>query len=238
MQSPSLSIVIPAYNEAKRISSTLWSVIDFVESHKIQVEILIVDDGSIDDTSVIVQALEKDFPYVRLIQHPKNMGKGAAVRSGMRSSCGQLVLFTDADGSSPIEEVTKLLEKVTSGFDIAIGSRNAGFGETDLKTKWYRRIIGGVFNLLVRLIIIDNIRDTQCGFKLFTREACDALFQRQRLNGFAFDLELLKLARLQGFKVAEVSINWHHVDGSKINLATDSLKMFLDIFRIWKQYPK
>ncbi len=235
---PLLSIVVPAYNEAKRISPTLQSIIEFVEHQRIHAEVLVVDDGSTDNTHAIVREFECRCPFVRQIKFPSNMGKGAAVRSGMLKSCGQFVLFTDADGASPIGEVAKLLEKVTAGFDVAIGSRVSVSGSTHVEKIWYRHIFAKTFSFMVRLTIFPNIRDTQCGFKIFTREACDAIFQRQQLNGFAFDLEVLQLAKVLGFKIAEVPINWYDVEGSKVNLVTDTAKMLLDIIRIKRLYPE
>ena len=226
-----ISIVVPAYNEERRLPATLIDIIDFCEEEQMLYEIIVVDDGSTDLTHKVIEKFKRIRSEVRGIQLPKNYGKGHAVRTGALNADGVLILFTDADGATPIEELKRLLPEIINGADIAIGSRAIYNTETAVKTVWYRKAIGRVFNFLVNTFLIPNIADTQCGFKLFTRSAANFVFSRQKSDGFSFDLELLFLARKANLTVKEIGINWTNIPGSKVNLVVDSIKMFIDIFK-------
>ena len=228
--SPQLSIIIPDYNDEKRLAPTLVDTIDYCENRGINYEIIVVDDGSKDGTSGIVNKINKIRSQVKLIKLPKNYGKGHAVKTGMLNAHGQILLFADADGSTPITEFEKLEKAIADGAQIAIGSRAMPSIDTSVKTHLHRKIMGRIFNFFVNQFLLPNIADTQCGFKLFTAEAADFLFKMQRSNQFSFDLELLFIARRAGLKIQEIPVNWKNASGSKVNLITDSIKMFKDIF--------
>jgi dolichyl-phosphate beta-glucosyltransferase len=168
---------------------------------------------------------------VRLIQLPRNYGKGHAVRLGVLNSRGASILFADADGATPIQEFERLAAALHDGADIAIGSRALASSETKVATSLHRRLFGRVFNKCVNLILLPSIADTQCGFKIFTRKAALFLFRRQRADRFSFDVELLYMAHKANLNIKEVPINWKNVPGSKVNLILDSLSMFRDVFR-------
>lgn len=225
-----ISIVIPAYNEARRLPPTLVDMIDFFDSRKVSYEIIVVDDGSRDGTEDVVKKFQRIRPTVRLIRLPQNHGKGHAVRTGVLNATGQRILFADADGSTPIGEFLRLDAALDTGFDCAIGSRAKKSDETVVKTRWYRLVLGRIFNGCVNLVLLPGIADTQCGFKLFTAQSARFLFERQRANRYSFDVEILYLARLAGIKVVEVPISWHNVPGSKVNLILDSARMLRDVF--------
>jgi dolichyl-phosphate beta-glucosyltransferase len=227
-----LSIVIPAYNEEKRLPETLFSIGEYLRGRdSLQAEVLVVSDGSTDQTVAVVEQFGAQFPFIRALSYPKNRGKGFALRHGVFNSKGALVLINDADGSTPIGEIERLEKAIADGAEVAIGSRALPSETTRVKTVWYRKIIGRTFATLVNLLIVPGIADTQCGFKLFTRKAAEYLFSRQRAERFSFDVELLFLARKNGFPITEVAVNWTNTPGSKVNLLKDSLAMFCDIIR-------
>ncbi|RIL07453.1 MAG: glycosyl transferase family 2 [Proteobacteria bacterium] len=229
---PQLSIVIPAYNEQWRIPSTLIDVIDYFARLNLPYEVIVVDDGSRDQTGHVIEKFQNITPGLRLIRLAENRGKGHAVRVGVLNARGKRILFADADGATPIAEIERLVKAIDQGSDVAIGSRALSSEDTKVITRWYRKYLGRVFNLMVNWWIVPEIADTQCGFKLFTAEAADFIFKRQRCDGFAFDVELLYLARRSGMRIAEVPVNWTNVPGSKVNLAVDSILMFLEILKI------
>ena len=226
-----LSIIIPAYNEERRLPPTLIDVIDFFDRKSISYEVLVIDDGSKDGTAEVVRKFERVRNQVRLIQLPRNYGKGHAVRLGVLNSRGAMILFADADGATPIQEFERLEAALSAGADIAIGSRALASKETKVATSIHRRLFGRVFNKCVNMILLPSIADTQCGFKIFTRKAALFLFRRQRADRFSFDVELLYMAHKSDLAVTEVPINWTNVPGSKVNLVLDSLSMFRDVFR-------
>ena len=226
-----LSIIIPAYNEERRLPPTLIDVIDFFDRKSISYEVLVIDDGSKDGTAEVVRKFERVRNQVRLIQLPRNYGKGHAVRLGVLNSRGARILFADADGATPIQEFERLEAALSAGADIAIGSRALASKETKVATSIHRRLFGRVFNKCVNMILLPSIADTQCGFKIFTRKAALFLFRRQRADRFSFDVELLYMAHKADLAVTEVPINWTNVPGSKVNLVLDSLSMFRDVFR-------
>jgi dolichyl-phosphate beta-glucosyltransferase len=228
---PQLSVVIPAFNEERRLPPTLLEAITYLDQRGTAYELIVVDDGSNDRTPQMVQALQRFKPEVRLIRVGKNRGKGAAVRSGMLSARGKLRLFADADGSTPFAELDRLERALSAGADIAIGSRAKRAEDTRVQTRWYRKFLGQSFNRIVNALIVPGIKDTQCGFKLFNARAADIVFAQQRSDGFSFDVEILYIAQKVGLKIAEIPINWENVPGSKVNLVVDATKMFCDIFR-------
>ena len=194
-------------------------------------EIVVVDDGSEDGTA---EAAESSFdaPACRLLQNPKNAGKGASVRRGMLAARGDVRLFSDADLSTPIDELPRLLQALESGFDIAVGSRALRDSRVEVHQPLYRETMGKIFNLIVQVVVLSGIKDTQCGFKLFRREAAESVFARQGLDGWCFDVEVLALARRLGFSIAEVPVRWLNSPATRLMVFRDSLRMFLDLFRI------
>lgn len=227
-----LSIVIPAYNEERRLPLTLVDSIDYLDTLGISYEILIVDDGSSDNSSSLVNKFEKIRQQVRLVRLPVNSGKGRAVQCGMLNARGARVLYMDADGATPMPELPRLQQALDEGADLAFGSRAVASSDTKVNTVWYRKYPGRIFNFLVNSILLDQVADTQCGFKIFTAEASKFLFSRQTLPGFGFDVEILYLARKAGFTCREVPVNWTNIPGSKVSLVRDSLRMFIEILII------
>lgn len=238
---PFLSVIIPAYNEERRLPRTLESVYEFLlaelEKSGRTFEILVVDDGSLDGTAEVVEEFARHAldNTVRLVSYAPNQGKGFAVRTGMLKAEGQYLLMNDADGSSPIEEVERLLAVTASGggsAKVVIGSRAKEDPSAKVNALAYRKYIGNTFNLIVQSLLLPGIHDTQCGFKLFERQAAQEIFSVARLNGFAFDVELLYIARLKGYAIKEVAINWNNVEGSKVNVLTDSPRMLIEVLII------
>lgn len=226
-----VTVVVPAYNEERRLPPTLIDIIDYFDRKGVAYEVIVIDDGSRDGTAEVVRKFERVRQQVRLIQLPKNYGKGHAVRLGVLNSRGEKVLFADADGATPIQEFERLEKAISAGSDIAIGSRALASTDTKVTTSIHRRALGRMFNKCVNFILLPSIADTQCGFKMFKRKAAMFLFKRQRADRFSFDVELLYMAHKAGLAVKEVPINWRNVPGSKVNLVVDSLCMFRDVFR-------
>lgn len=226
------SVVIPAYNEEERLEAPLVETLDYFRREDVSAEVIVVDDGSRDDTAGVVRDLMDDWPELRLIQLPSNRGKGFAVRTGVVNSRGRFVLFADADGSTPIREVARLRDRLDRGADVAIGSRALGDEETEVDALLFRKIVGRLFHTLVQALTIGSFEDTQCGFKLLEGDVARDLFGRLEMDGFSFDVELLSIALWRGYRVDEVPVNWSHVPGSKVNLVTDSLRMLRDLFVI------
>lgn len=229
---PAYSIVIPAYNESARIGATLEKVLSYVHAQGWDAEVIVVNDGSRDDTAEIVQLFAAKNPALHLIENPGNRGKGFSVRNGMLHARGPIVLFSDADLSSPIEESLKLFSALESGADIAIGSR---WLRAELQTQrqpLHRQLFGRIFNLLLRITLGLQFADTQCGFKAFKRAASQAIFPWQKIERWGFDPEVLFLARKFGFKVEEVPVAWGHSGGARINPFIDGARMFQEMLRI------
>jgi len=229
---PDLSIVVPAYNEQGRLEPTLRAYLRYCCERDRSVEVIVVDDGSTDATTPLVERLTAEFAELRLIRLAQNQGKGYAVRSGIVNARGRRILFADADGATPIEEIERLDAALDAGADLAIGSRAVASTEVHVRTRLHRRLIGRIFHLLVRLTGVRGISDTQCGFKLFRGAVAHVLFSRMRTSGFSFDVEVLMMARLCGHRIAEVPVNWTHQPGSRVNLVTDSVRMAADLVRI------
>jgi len=227
-----LSVIVPAFNEERRLPPTLVDMVDHLDEWGKSYEIIVVDDGSTDETPTVVEKFARLRPQVRLIRLPANRGKGAAVKTGMESAYGARRLFADADGSTPFGEIRRLMEQLDSGADVAIGSRALASQATRVQTVWYRKVLGRIFNGTVNLLLLPHIADTQCGFKLFTAAAAREIFHRQTVSRFSFDVEILYIARRLGLEVVEVPINWTNVPGSKVNLVLDSAQMLLEVLLV------
>lgn len=232
MNPVSLSIIIPAYNEEKRLPPYLATVLDYLGHGDIPYEVIVVDDGSRDATAEVCARFIRENDRVKLIRLPGNRGKGYAVKTGMLRATGTCRLFTDADGATPITELERLQKALANGADVAIASRAMKDDACLVSAHVHRKVIGRIFHFIVTALTVKGIRDTQCGFKLFTADAAEAVFPLQRIDDFGFDVEVLYLCQHNGYRVAEVPVNWTDVAGSKVNLARDSLRMFTDIFRI------
>lgn len=230
----SLSVVVPAYNEEHRIERSLERMVEYLESQPYSYELLLVSDGSTDRTNEIAQAAAQKNPNVQYLSYPNNKGKGHAVRYGIMRAQGEFILFSDADLATPIEEVEKLFPYLEQGADIAIGSRPLKESNLVVHQPWYREMLGRAFNLAVQTLAVKGIHDTQCGFKLFRREAARDIFSRCRLNGFSFDFEALFLAQRMGYPIAEVPIKWAHQPGSKVNVLRDGMRMLRDL--VWMRF--
>lgn len=227
-----ISVIIPAFNEEKRILPTIGNISDYLGKHFHGFEIIIVDDGSRDNTIAMVESLMSNNSSLLLLKNMENMGKGYSIRRGILASSGDFVLITDADLSTPIEELEKLFYWIDNGFDIAIGSR--GLKESDIVVRQprHREMMGKIFNLLVRAFVLREIKDTQCGFKLLRGDAAKEIFKRCVINGFSFDVEALSIAKELGFKIKEIPIRWLNSPKSKVKIAVDPFIMFVDLFRI------
>ncbi|MGB6544917.1 MAG: dolichyl-phosphate beta-glucosyltransferase [Candidatus Acidiferrales bacterium] len=226
-----LSVIIPAYNEEKRLPPTLARIEDYLSARPYSAEILVVDDGSHDTTAQIVQNWQTRAVRLRLVSNGRNRGKGYSVRHGMLEATGDVALFTDADLSAPIEEADKLLAALEN-CDIAIGSRALDRNLIQVHQSGLREMAGRSFNWSVRALVAVPFADTQCGFKAFRRARTRILFEQQRIEGFGFDPELLFLAQHHGLKVIEVPVHWSHDPGTRVHVVRDGLRMFGDLIVI------
>jgi len=226
------SIVIPAYNEGERLGATLEKVLGYVRSQGWNAEVIVVNDGSRDNTAELVRGFAAKNPAVRLVENPGNRGKGYSVRHGMLNAIGEVVVFSDADLSSPIEELPKLLAALGAGADIAIGSRWLRAELQTQRQSLHRQLFGRIFNLLLRIILGLKFKDTQCGFKAFTRRAAQTILPLQRIERWGFDPEILFLARKFGFRVEEVAVCWGHSGDTRIHPLLDGARMFQEMLRI------
>ncbi|HEX5235357.1 MAG TPA: dolichyl-phosphate beta-glucosyltransferase [Silvibacterium sp.] len=226
------SIVIPAFNEQARIGATLDDVIRCVETYRWNAEVIVVDDGSTDKTAAIVRAIAAQCPYVRLLPNETNRGKGYSVRNGILHASGDIVLFTDADLSSPIEEAHLLYDAIRHGADLAIGSRWLAQSRQTIRQPLYRRFFGRCFNIVTRMIMRLPYADTQCGFKAFTHQAAQTIFQLQRIERWGFDPEILFIARKRGYTVREVPVTWGHDERSRISYLRDGLQMLKELLLV------
>jgi glycosyltransferase involved in cell wall biosynthesis len=229
---PDLSIVIPAYNEELRLPATLERLAEYLPTLGLQTEVLIVDDGSRDRTAAVAETFAGKISGLRALSNGTNRGKGYSVRHGMLEATGELVLFTDADLSAPIEESDKLIGALKNGYDVAIGSRALNRSLISTHESPFREFAGIIFNKIVRVVLWLPFVDTQCGFKAFRRERCRIIFELQRIEGFGFDPELLYLARHYGLRAIEIPVRWGHSPDTKVSMLRDSMKMFIDIFVI------
>ncbi len=229
MSTPYLSVIIPAYNEADRIGRTLLSINDYVKTQPYWYEIVVVDDGSSDDTSRVVDGLH--LPHVRVLQSDANHGKGFAVKRGMLEATGQFRIMVDADNATPFKQVADLLQQ-TDHYPVIIGSRYLPESIIHLKQPLARIIGSRILNIIVRLLLLPGFFDTQCGFKLFSSEAAAAIFPKQTIFDWGFDIEVLVLAKKLGFKVKQVPVSWYDQKGSKLHSPLDFLSTIWDVLKI------
>ncbi len=235
MNSPplDLSIVIPAFNEEQRLPRAIEQIGAFLSARPLRAEIIVVDDGSSDATRDLIESYREKYPGLRLISNGRNRGKGYSVRHGVLEARGEIVLFSDADLSTPIEEADKLLAALREkGYDAAIGSRALDRSQIVVHQSAFREQAGNLFNRLVRRIAGIDFSDTQCGFKAFRRERTAIIFEQQRIERFGFDPEILFLAKRHGLRVAEIPVRWSHDSGTKVNVVADGIQMFLDLLVI------
>jgi glycosyltransferase involved in cell wall biosynthesis len=229
VQYPKYSIVIPAFNESGRIPATLQSVVDCVRANQWSAEVIVVNDGSTDATARIVQDFSLQAPEVRLIENPGNHGKGYSVRSGILQALGDVVMFTDADLSAPMEEAERLFAAIASGADIAIGSRWLESGRQTHRQPFYRQVFGRCFNAVCRMVMQLPFADTQCGFKAFTRAAAQTVFQLQTIERWGFDPEILFIAIKRGFRIVEVPVSWAHDERTRMSYLKDGIQMLKEL---------
>jgi len=231
---PPFSVVIPCFNEAARIGATIRETLSYLEKNSPQSELLIVNDGSTDETSTIARETLAQAPIeAHLLENFPNRGKGATVRKGLLAAQKSIGLFFDADLSTPLEEIPKVIEPIANGdVDLAFGSRALDRRLTGQHQPWLREQGGRVFNLLVRLTSGLPFWDTQCGFKAFRFDVCRPILQRARIDGFAFDVELLVLAQRAGLRLREIPVRWNHVEGSKVRFINDSLRMLREVIAL------
>jgi len=227
---PFLSIVIPAYNEEKRLPDTLKKVLAFIEGQAYPAEVLVVENGSHDRTYAVAQAIAKNHEQVILLKEEQR-GKGLAVRRGMLEGRGEYRFMCDADLSMPVEEISRFLPPNLKDFEIAIGSREAP-GAIRYNEPHYRHLGGRAVNTMIRVLALPGLHDTQCGFKCFHASVADELFRLQTLTGWSFDIELLYIARQRGYRIVEVPIHWYFNPESKLNVVKDAVKMGMDILSI------
>ncbi len=223
------SLIIPAYNEAERISSSLDSALEYFQTQTYSWEILVVDDGSSDDTVRIVSHYS---PKVQVLTLGKNRGKGAAVRHGLLSARGQYRVFSDADFSTPIRELPKILGPLEAGADLCIGSRRLDPSSLKIHQPWYRELIGVIGNKIISVLVLDGIEDTQCGFKGLRAQAAEQIVPLMKVEGFGFDVEMLFLARRAKMSIQQVAVDWYNDERSRLNPIRDSIKTLQEIFRI------
>jgi len=231
-QYPNFSIVIPAYNESARIPAALQQVVACVRERAWHAEVIVVNDGSTDRTAEVVRDFARTAPEVRLVENPGNRGKGYSVRAGMLQALGEIVMFTDADLSSPIEEAERLFDAIAAGADIAIGSRWLEKNRQTQRQPLYRQFFGRCFNAVTRLVMGLPFADTQCGFKAFTRHAAQTVFQLQTIERWGFDPEILFIALKRGFRVVEVPVSWGHDERTRMSYIKDGAQMLEEIATI------
>lgn len=227
-----LSIIIPAYNEEKRLLPTLGKILAYLSGHGFSYEIIVVDDGSTDDTLQMAKNFACSDKHVIVLANERNSGKGYSVRRGMLSASGEYIFFTDADLSTPIEEIEKCLPYLNNGYDVVIGSRSIPGSHIIIHQPWYREKMGKIFNFMVNIVLVKGIADTQCGFKGFKKEVVKTVISRCCINGFSFDVEAIYLSRKFGFKIKEIPIRWENSALSKVDPIRHSLQMLRDLFRI------
>ena len=225
-----LSIIIPAHNEEERLLPSLEKVREYVNQQSYTIEVIVVENGSHDNTFEIAKAFQSNMPCLKVIQEQES-GKGLAVRSGMLTATGKYRIFCDADFSMPVSEITKFIPQDDHDYDIAIASRELPESKR-VDEPEFRHLIGRAFNTLVRLALLPGLHDTQCGFKAFRGEIADKLFRMQTLTGWSFDAEILFIGQKLGYNIIEVPITWYYMPGTRLNIIKDSLKMASDLFTI------
>lgn len=224
-EQPDISVVIPAFGEEARLPATLARICEYLAGRRLDAEIIVVDDGSPDATSDVAHAGLAGWPRYQLLRNEPNAGKGASVRRGMLAATGALALFSDADLSTPIEELERLEAAHAAGADVAIGSRALRESNIEIHQPWLREASGRMFNLFIRLFVMGGLHDTQCGFKSFRHEVIAPVFSRQTIERWGFDVEILYLARRLGYQIAEVPVTWRNDTASKVNAAADGFRM-------------
>ena len=227
-----LSIVIPAYNEEKRIGKTLEEITGYLKTKDYKSEIIIIIDGSTDSTREVIRKFEKIDYRIKTTENEISKGKGYSVRRGMLETKGKFALFTDADLSTPIREVEKLIQWLGKGYDVAIGSRGLKDSQVEIHQSLLRESMGKIFNKIMGLIVFTGFKDTQCGFKCFKRHVVNKVFRKQEISGFAFDVEIILIAMQQGFRIKEVPVRWLNSPYSKVSIMKDPILMLYDLFRI------
>jgi len=234
---PPFSVVIPCFNEAARIGETLRLTLDYLTANAPESELIVVNDGSTDATGTIARAILSETNIAtRLLENFPNRGKGAAVRSGLLAAREPIGLFFDADLSTPLSEIPKVIGAIANGeVDIAIGSRALDRNLIGIRQPWRREQAGRVFNLLVRVATGLPFWDTQCGFKAFRLDVCRPILEAACVQGFAFDVELLYLAQRAGLRIREIPVRWNHAEGSKVSFFRDSLRMLREVIALRKQ---
>lgn len=232
MPYPEYSIVVPAYNESRRILPTLQQVVTCIRSKGWVAEVVVVNDGSKDNTAELVRGFARQNPEVRLLENPGNHGKGYSVRNGLLHSHGEVVMFTDADLSSPMEEAQGLFDSIAQGADIAIGSRWLKRSRQTIRQPFYRRFFGRCFNAVTKMVMGLPYADTQCGFKAFTRKAAQTCFQLQTIERWGFDPEILFIALKRGFRIDEVPVSWAHDERTQISYLKDGARMLQDLAQV------
>lgn len=228
-----LSVVVPAYNEARRLNATLTSLRAYLRDQPWDWEVRVVDDGSLDDTARIAESFAAGEPRV-VVQREPHRGKGGAVRSGLLAARGAFRFICDADLSMPLDEIRRFLPPLATGFDVAIGSREGKLARR-IGEPMYRHVMGRLFNLMVQQLALRGIEDSQCGFKMFTAAAVTAIFPRVTVDGWAFDVEVLTIARQQRLRIVEVPIEWHYRDESQLSMVRDGFGMLRELLTIkWR----
>lgn len=230
MTTPFLSLVFPAHNEEDRLPETLKQVFEFIEKQAYPVEVIVVENGSTDKTFQIAQDFSRQHPNLRVMQNAQR-GKGRAVKQGMLAAQGEYRFMCDVDLSMPLEEINRFLPPTLQDFEIAIASREAP-GAVRHDEPYYRHMVGRIYNGLIRALALPGLQDTQCGFKCFKGTVAEDIFPRQTISGWSFDVEVLFIARLSGYRIIEIPVNWYYNPYSKISVVGDSFRMGLDLFTI------
>ncbi len=230
-----LSVIIPVYNEEKRVSKTLEAAFKYLKAKRIKAEILIVDDGSSDETLKVVgkfKSKNASGQVLKVLKQSTNRGKGAAVKAGTLAARGEIVLYMDADNATPLSEFEKFKPAFKKGMDVIVGSRAVDRTQVKVRQPLYREVIGRIGNVIIQLLLIPGISDTQCGFKAFTKKAAKSIFPLQTIEGFGFDVELLFIAKIQGFSILETSVQWMDDPNTRVNALRDSIRTFTELFII------
>lgn len=229
-----LSLVIPAYNEEKRLSGSLSRVVEYLEARGEPFEVVVVDDGSNDRTADLVKAEARRHRSVRLVSHDRNRGKGYAVRTGIFAARGDYIIFSDADLSTPIETTDEFMEHLTNGSDVVVGNRRMAESVLEERQPWVREFLGRIFTGMTRFFLRSPITDQTCGFKGFKRSAAMETFSRQRVFDWSFDAEILHIAHRRGLRVRQVPVRWRDQPGSKVNVLSACFLSFLGLLKVWR----